>query len=111
VSTKNVSDRLDGQKIRIYDNFGKTADRYTVVYMGCPERRHRMFESVGMDSTPFHPMGICQHGPATPGRHLGRRIKFEDLPKDCQKVVRRDLEPNDAAGTLSQGPGIDVVAK
>jgi hypothetical protein len=77
--------------IRIYDNGGQTADRFTVVYMDRPERRPRMFEAVGMDARPFHPQGIGQHTTATPGRHLGRRIAFEALPADCQKVVRQDL--------------------
>ena len=47
----------------IYDNFGKTFDKYTVYY--------NYKENLG--------------------RHNGKHIKFEDLPKDCQKVINSDL--------------------
>lgn len=78
--------------IRIYDNGGKTFDRYTVVYMDYPERQHNTFAAVGMNSEPFHPQGFGQHCTAMPGRHLGKRISFEELPKDCQKLVLQDLK-------------------
>lgn len=29
---------------------------------------------------------------AQPGRHLGLRIAFEQLPSDCQKLVLHDLK-------------------
>lgn len=76
--------------IRCYDNGGKTTDRYCVIYMDQPEGG-KCFMSVCMNSEPFHPQGIGQHGAAMPGRHLGKRIKFEELPEDCQKLVRQDL--------------------
>lgn len=78
--------------IRCYDNNGKTADRYTVVYMDYPENRHNTFSAVGMNDEPFHPQGIGQHCMATPGRHLGKRIPFSKLPKDCQQVVLNDFK-------------------
>lgn len=77
--------------IKCYDNGGKTFDRYTVIYMDDPERGHNLFSSVGMSEHPFHPQGFGQHGAARPGRHLGKRIKFEELPVDCQKLVLQDL--------------------
>ena len=80
--------------IRIYDNDGKTADRYTVVYMDHPTRAG-LYECVGMDEKPFHPQGFGQHSEAMPGLHLGRRIKLTDLPKDCQKLVLRDLKDDE----------------
>jgi hypothetical protein len=76
--------------IRVYDNGGKTVDRYTVVYMDAPER-NGLYEAVAMDAQPFHPQGFGQHTSASPGRHLGKRIGYEDLPDDCRKVVLRDL--------------------
>lgn len=76
---------------RIYDNNGKTIDRYTAVYMDRP-LFDGCYASAAMSDKPFHPQGIGQHGPSTPGRHLGKRIKFEQLPKDCQKLVLQDLE-------------------
>ena len=87
--------------IRIYDNGGTdaggTMDRYTVVYMAEPYYRphhpHYLttFNSLGMNSQPFH--GIGQHGPAMPGSHLGKRIKWEDLPQQCQQAVIQDTTP------------------
>jgi hypothetical protein len=78
------------KNIRCYDNGGKTMDQYCVVYMDQPEGNG--FQSVCMNSAPFHPQGIGMHGIAKPGRHLGKRIKFSDLPKDCRVLVRQDLD-------------------
>ena len=70
----------------------KFADRYCVVYEDY-EGSYR--SSVSMSADPFWPQGICQHGAATPGIHLGRLIRFAELPTDCQKVVHRDLGNTD----------------
>jgi hypothetical protein len=82
---------VDGKRVRCYDNGGETWDRYTVVYMDYPAGRPGVFESVGMSGAPFHPQGFGQHGGAKPGKHLGRRVPFESLPADCQKLVHQDL--------------------
>ena len=82
---------IHGQPIRVYDNGGRTYDRYTVVYIAKPERQARLFASVGMSKNPFHPQGFGQHCTAMPGKHLGRRILFSALPDDCQKLVNQDL--------------------
>lgn len=78
--------------IRIYDNGGKTFDRYTAVFMDHPERQHGTFYALGMSDKPFNPQGFGQHCAAMPGRHLGRRIALEALPPDCQKAVRSELD-------------------
>ena len=78
--------------IRIYDNNGKTYDRYTVVYMNEPENGFKTYAARAMNAYPFHPQGFGQYCTAMPGRHLGKRIKFEELPKDCQKLVLQDLK-------------------
>lgn len=81
--------------VRCYDDGGKTWDRYTVVFTG----RYRSktggaFWHVGMSAHPTHPQGFGQHGESdkqidTPTYgHLGRRIKFEDLPSECRALVR-----------------------
>jgi len=86
--------------IRCYDD-PHTADRYTVVFTkkrvnkGCfPRPHHRgQFWYLGMSSMPFHPQGIGMHGESDElidrptYSHLGKRIKFENLPEDCQKFV------------------------
>jgi hypothetical protein len=83
--------------VRCYDNGGETFDRYTVVFTG--RYRHKtggVFWHVGMSSNPFHPQGFGQHGESidhidrpTYG-HLGKKIKFINLPEDCQKLVLSD---------------------
>lgn len=75
--------------LRCYDNGGKTADRYTVIFMDSPERQPNTFTCLGMSEHPCHPQGFGQHSMATPGRHLGRRIVFENLPLDCRRLVER----------------------
>jgi hypothetical protein len=70
--------------------------------------RNNEHHYVGMSSAPFWPQGICQHGsklgkaidvdqygwPPAMGRkcHLGKRIKYENLPGDCKKVVMQDYK-------------------
>lgn len=93
--------------IRCYDNEGESFDRYTVVFTGhYTHKTARQHWFVGMSSFPFHPQGYGQHGesdgpcdlakrgswPPAIGRknHLGRRITFESLPEDCQKLVLSD---------------------
>jgi hypothetical protein len=97
--------------VRIYDNGGPdvpggTIDRYMVVYTGRYRGKDGWFQHVGMSGAPYHPQGFCQHGesqeqldtlkgwaPAMGRRcHLGKRIPFEDLPKDCQRVVKMDYQ-------------------
>lgn len=91
--------------VRCYDS-GKSGDRYTVVFNGrynnreTPSRREYIY--MGMNAAPFHPQGICQLGYSkhlidvkdgrwTPNygdsNHLGKRIHWHELPKDCQKAA------------------------
>lgn len=81
-------------KVRIYDNGGKTLDRYTVVYLYDIERgvgRNTLYGARGMCSNPMHPQGIGCYTTAMVGRHLGRRIKLGDLPPNAKNVVIYDL--------------------
>jgi len=96
--------------VAIYDNGGKTADRYTVVYApfypATAGGDRPYFPYVGMSGEPFHPQGFCQHGETEDFRptgggwsgrsSCGKVIRFEDLPPDCQKVVLRDTEGSEA---------------
>ncbi len=93
--------------IRCYDNGGAdkengTIDRYTVVYTGHYKKSFpHVFDYVAMSGCPFHPQGFGQHGESnyTPidypsYKHLGKKIRFEDLPEDCQKLVIQDYKTN-----------------
>jgi len=84
---KEASDKLE--VIGVYDNGGKTADRYTVVYN---QKSGGMHECLGMSENPSHPQGFGQHSTCQLGSHLGKKIKLTDLPEACQKVVKQDLD-------------------
>jgi hypothetical protein len=62
----------------VYDNGGKTADRYTIV-TDIPEGRG-MFACIGMSSAPTHPQGVSQWSSCQVGRHLGKKIPWAKLP-------------------------------
>jgi hypothetical protein len=95
-----------GAVLRCYDNGGKSADRYTIVPpRWANEYRHTrengwdygtaepwIFDAIGSGPRPFHPQGVGMHTSAMPGPHLGRRIKWSDLPRDVQ-VFARDVFP------------------
>lgn len=84
-------------KIKIFDNGGKSFDRYTVVY---PKQQHPQgayYPYIAMSEHPTHPQGFGQHGELQPpGKagfgHLGKRISFAELPPDCQKLVKAELK-------------------
>ncbi len=109
--------------VRCYDNSETdeaTLDCFTVVFTGKYRDRKTdgVFVFVAMNARPFHPQGIGMHdesrtqidapegwAPAI-GRkcHLGRRIPFQQLPRDCRRLVMHvylylwDLVP-EALGT------------
>ena len=95
--------------IRVYDNGGKTADRYTVIFSHSQSFYTRGWTPLlYMSASPFHPQGIGMHGecetwklqegnkpgqwPPAIGRkgNFGKRIRFMDLPADCQRAVLQD---------------------
>jgi hypothetical protein len=95
-----------------------SCDRYTVVFSGraASAGNGGEYPYLAMSGSPFHPQGFGQHGSTrlqpcdtmkhTPGRppgycwppaigrkcHLGTRIRFQDLPPDCQKLVLSDYK-------------------
>ncbi len=78
-------------RISCWDNGGKTLDRYTVVFLDEPNNSEN-YSALAMSSNPFHPQGFGQHTWSMIGPHLGKKIKFEQLPSNCQICVKRDLE-------------------
>lgn len=72
--------------VRIYDNGGRTFDRFTAIFMDWRERSG-LYVALGMSEHPSHPQGFGQWTAATPGRHLGRRIRPSQLPPDCRALV------------------------
>jgi len=92
--------------VRVYDNGGETIDRYTVVYTGrYAQKTGGEHWVLGMNGAPYHPQGVGMHSSHTGmvdalggkwspkiGRkcHLGVRVRFEDLPEDCQRAALSD---------------------
>lgn len=79
--------------VRIYDNGGATADRYTVVFT----KKSNPCEYIGMSSQPYHPtFGVFTRGDSffpidrPKSSHLGKHISFAKLPLDCQEIVLRE---------------------
>lgn len=78
--------------VRVYDNGGAdaangTLDRYTIVFTGhWPGRKPGDNLHIGSSERPAHPQGFYQHGESREPidrpsyKHLGRKIKFSDLP-------------------------------
>lgn len=80
--------------IRLYDNGGATADRYTVVLSGrIPGKIPGRTFYLRMSENPYHPQGVGisgeSFGPIDSPRysHLGRKITFDQLPPRCQEMV------------------------
>jgi hypothetical protein len=76
-------------KLHIYDNGGETLDRYTIVYGDKDERG--FFECIGASQTGA---GVYLHSDCTKGRHLGKKITFNDLDKDLQRMLADEFEYN-----------------
>ena len=97
---EQLYNELSPRYIRCYDNNGATYDRYTVVFTkkrnGGSKNRPGEFVYIGMSKKPYHPLGFYQHGfsdfaidhPSY--SHLGKKIKFSDLPDDGQKAVTEE---------------------
>lgn len=85
--TQNTSE-INWHMIAVYDNGGRTIDRYTVAYLDIPEGKY--VSMLAMNDEPFHPQGFCQHTSGMVGKHLGKRIAFDSLPADCQLAVTQD---------------------
>lgn len=85
------------QRIRCYDNGGKTFDRYTVIYLDHKVDKvekysgKQLYEGRGLSTYPTSPQGFGLSIEACVHSGLGKRISFDDLPIDCQKVICRDL--------------------
>lgn len=78
----------------IFDNGGETFDRYFVLYEDGA--------GLSMSHNPKSPQGVCSH--VTKSDYVDDYIKdslpqeiiFEELPEECQDVVRKELEEFDA---------------
>lgn len=76
----------------IYDNGGETWDRYTVLtepyYFG------KSCDSLGLSDNCDQPNGFSQWCEAYEGKHLGKKIKLEQLPENVQNHIIKRLTEN-----------------
>lgn len=78
------------KNVKCYDAGDRLGlDRYTVLFLNLPTGKGH-YEARGMSENPYHPQGVCCWTEAAEGEHLGEEIPFEDLPKDCQRLVLCD---------------------
>lgn len=74
----------------IYDNGGKTLDRYTIV----TTERHRksgrwFYECIGASE---NGLGVFMWGECILGRHLGKKVQLEGLSKELQNRIINALK-------------------
>ena len=84
-----------GTVLRCYDNGGRSADRYTIIpprwAADYRERDRLLWTALTANAEPFHPQGIGMTVTAMPGAHLGRRVRWAELPADVQKFARQSF--------------------
>jgi len=86
-----------GTKIRVYDNGGETADRYTVIVDGKdwdasvnPGYKMSLGFGAGRGGG-----SISQWGEAKEGKHLGKGVDWEDLDKDAKDHIKQRVLEED----------------
>lgn len=84
----------------IYDNGGKTFDRYSIYTNEIESVRDgkKLYAVLGCSDNPTHPQGFSQWSSGMLGPHNGRRITFSQLPKNVQMHVRARLRGGEPGG-------------
>lgn len=80
----------------IYDNGGKTVDRYTVVIVDSMKRvkipcGDKEFPCLSLSVNPDSPQGVSHWSSGIEGRHLGKKINLKNLPENVQKHIKARL--------------------
>jgi len=78
---------MPGTSVRVYDNGGKTADRYTVIMVGKDwdaSARPGLKMSLGMSEGG---RSVSMWGEAEEGKHLGKRVRWEDLSSETRRHI------------------------
>jgi hypothetical protein len=76
----------EGTDVRVYDNGGRTFDRYTVIFDSGDD-----VYALGIGDTGNVPNGFCMTVEAVEGPHLGREIDLEDMTPAARKAVEEEL--------------------
>lgn len=75
--------------LAIYDNGGETLDRYTVIVDLKVDSQSKLHECLGLNEggDGFSQWSHAHYSKGTNNKHLGKRIRFEDLSEATQKHV------------------------
>lgn len=69
--------------VKIYDNGGKTLDRYTILTE--PYHFGKSCGALCLSKDPENPQGFSQFGDVYEGAKIGKEISFESLPENIQE--------------------------
>lgn len=76
---------------KIYDNGGKTIDRYTVLTE--PFHFGKSCDAFGLSENPKNAQGFNQFiEDVYEGAELGKEISFDDLPEEVKEAITERLE-------------------
>jgi hypothetical protein len=94
---KNIPKIVKENVVGVYDApRSQGSDHYTVVLSKDWTANPGFSSCLGFNDNPEHPaFGISQMSECRLGRHLGKKIKFTDLPKELQRHVIRRLKTDD----------------
>ena len=77
------------------EDYNGPCDRYTVALKGYRVEHYGVvYPYLAASAYPFHPGGFGLHGESKEflkGKHLGKRIRFEDLPLQVQQFITQNL--------------------
>ena len=85
MKTKNFEGFL--KNLSIYDNGGETYDRITIIFNDTKRitADGYLYTCLGCS---LNGIGFFEHSEAMKGRHLGKKISFEDLSKELQQTLK-----------------------
>lgn len=78
--------------IAIYDNGGKSLDRYTIYFDTKFDVAGKLNDCLAVSDNCNSPLGFSQFAGGQLGPHNGVKIPFRKLPEHVQKHVRCRLE-------------------
>ena len=78
------TEKIAGYRVAIYDNGGKSLDRYSVVLVDEPWNNSGELTCLSLS---VNAIGISMFGSCVRGRHLGKRIPFASLTKHVQNHI------------------------
>jgi hypothetical protein len=88
---------LNGKRYvcRIYDAGDKFVDHYTIAFKGYYLPGYGMiYPYLSSSDAPYHPGGVGLHGESRTfmkGRHLGKRVRFEELPAQVREFITDNI--------------------